>query len=398
MAGNYMVRNTAFARDFLMRWALYYDRKPQGFSSSDNGAIQLVVMETIKVEGFDTCYDMYRKLTESVRGSRVNGLTSRPVAAQVTNLKPYWDYVHCTKEAIGPARAWKMEGGSLTMWPRLEFFAADGVFLNRWASDEVGPIMHHGVKDPNDVTSFYYKDLDKCELNRSSVIRSAEQLGETALHLAQSYPEYFPAGRSCKQCAEHCMKSFSCEPLEDAEQPRPRQVVSSGPSTFVLEDSPEHLARKSRRRRSLEERGLGRSDCDQGVMDLCHLVADRVSSDPPRRPGLDAEVNYGCKSNPHQMGGSGGNFVLRSARVIPQPGDGNCLYHSMSYGLRNCTAASLRRELADFLRHNPSLQIAGDSLEEWVRWDSNSAVNEYTRRQAVTGWGGGIEMARPDRF
>ncbi|CAJ1368336.1 unnamed protein product [Effrenium voratum] len=221
MAGNYMVRNTAFARDFLMRWALYYDRKPQGFSSSDNGAIQLVVMETIKVEGFDTCYDMYRKLTESV-----------------TNLKPYWDYVHCTKEAIGPARAWKMEGGSLTMWPRLEFFAADGVFLNRWASDEVGPIMHHGVKDPNDVTSFYYKDLDKCELNRSSVIRSAEQLGETALHLAQSYPEYFPAGRSCKQCAEHCMKSFSCEPLEDAEQPRPRQV-SSGPSTFVLEDSPE---------------------------------------------------------------------------------------------------------------------------------------------------------------
>ena len=50
------------------------------------------------------------------------------------------------------------------------------------------------------------------------------------------------------------------------------------------------------------------------------------------------------------------------------------------------------RELADFLRHNPSLQIAGDSLEdcdspvhqlfkalsvqEWVRWDSNSAVNE----------------------
>ena len=31
-------------------------------------------------------------------------------------------------------------------------------------------------------------------MNASSVLRSAAQLGETALHLAQSYPEYFPAG------------------------------------------------------------------------------------------------------------------------------------------------------------------------------------------------------------
>ena len=40
--GNYMVRNTPFARDFLMRWAEYYDQRPSGFSSADNGAIQLV--------------------------------------------------------------------------------------------------------------------------------------------------------------------------------------------------------------------------------------------------------------------------------------------------------------------------------------------------------------------
>lgn len=42
---------------------------------------------------------------------------------------------------------------------------------------------------------------------------------------------------------------------------------------------------------------------------------------------------------------------------------------------------------------NPSLQIAGDTLEEWVRWDSNSTVAEYARRMACSGWGGGIEMA-----
>eukprot|EP00913_Durusdinium_trenchii_P020357 g19123.t1 len=154
-----------------------------------NGAIQLVVMETIQVEGYNTCYSMYRNLTD-----------------KVTNLNSYWDYVHCTKEAIGPARAWTLPKGRLTMWPRLEFYVADGVFLNRWASSEIGPIMHHGVKDPQDVVSFYYKDLDQCEINETSVLRSAKELGETALHLAQSYPEYFPAGRGCKQCAETCME------------------------------------------------------------------------------------------------------------------------------------------------------------------------------------------------
>jgi len=32
-------------------------------------------------------------------------------------------------------------------------------------------------------------------------------------------------------------------------------------------------------------------------------------------------------------GKGGGNFKLKSAKVIRQPGDGNCLFHSMSYGL-----------------------------------------------------------------
>jgi len=109
-------------------------------------------------------------------------------------------------------------------------------------------------------------------------------------------------------------------------------------------------------------------------------------------------VNYGKNGNPHQMGGSGGNFVLRSARVIRQPGDGSCLFHSLIYGLQSGglpsgSAQSLRREIAHFLLQNPSAQIAGDTIEEWVRWDSNASVNDYARRMSVGGWGGGIEMA-----
>ncbi|CAE7780972.1 unnamed protein product [Symbiodinium sp. CCMP2592] len=112
-----------------------------------------------------------------------------------------------------------------------------------------------------------------------------------------------------------------------------------------------------------------------------------------REKHKDAWVNYGCKNNPHQMGGNPGNFVLRNARVVRQPGDGSCLYHSLSYGLGDTDARSLRRELAQFLRDRPSLEIAGDTLEEWVRWDSNSSVETYTSRQSMSGWGGGIEMA-----
>lgn len=93
------------------------------------------------------------------------------------------------------------------------------------------------------------------------------------------------------------------------------------------------------------------------------------------------------------MGGAGGNFVLRAARVIRQPGDGSCLFHSMAYGLKEGSAHSLRQEIAKFIEVSPSMKIAGDTLEEWVRWDSRSSVGQYARRMACGGWGGGIEMA-----
>merc|ERR1711920_1136444 len=53
----------------------------------------------------------------------------------------------------------------------------------------------------------------------------------------------------------------------------------------------------------------------------------------------------------------------------------------------------LRRELADYIMRNPKQEISGDTLEEWIRWDSNDSVASYTRRMAMGGWGGGIEMA-----
>jgi len=118
----------------------------------------------------------------------------------------------------------------------------------------------------------------------------------------------------------------------------------------------------------------------------------------PRETHKDAWANYGNKS-PLHMGGAGGNFVLRNARMVPQPGDGSCLFHSLCYGLNAASrdagarASALRREVANFIARHPKLEIAGDTIEEWVRWDANTTCGKYANRMASGGWGGGIEMA-----
>jgi len=84
-----------------------------------------------------------------------------------------------------------------------------------------------------------------------------------------------------------------------------------------------------------------------------------------------------------------------SVRVIRQPGDGSCLFHSLCHGLRDgSTANALRRQVCSFIESNPSLEISDSPLKEWVLWDSGSSVAAYCRRMAQGGvWGGGIEMA-----
>lgn len=116
-----------------------------------------------------------------------------------------------------------------------------------------------------------------------------------------------------------------------------------------------------------------------------------------REDHKDSWVHYGDK-NPHKMGGEGGNFVLRHARVVKQPGDGSCLFHSLSFGLLGgCgghgAAQQLRLEIARFIESHQDLEIAGDTVEEWVKWDQNTSAVDYARRMAHSGWGGGIDMA-----
>lgn len=74
--------------------------------------------------------------------------------------------------------------------------------------------------------------------------------------------------------------------------------------------------------------------------------------------------------------------TIRFARVVRQPGDGSCLFHSISYGLGGISANRLRSEVTAFIKENPSYSISETPLKEWVRWDSGSSVDEYCRRMA----------------
>lgn len=98
------------------------------------------------------------------------------------------------------------------------------------------------------------------------------------------------------------------------------------------------------------------------------------------------------------MGSDGGNAFLVEARVVQQPGDGSCLFHSLAYtysGLSNDSldASQLRALLMDWLLDHEDTKIADTPVRDWVKWDSGCTVAAYAKRMRFYGWGGGIEMA-----
>ena len=100
-----------------------------------------------------------------------------------------------------------------------------------------------------------------------------------------------------------------------------------------------------------------------------------------------------------------GSLVLQRGQTRRMPGDGNCLYHSLSFGLNKIpkcsewTAQQLRLHLAHWVAEHPTVEVAGQQLKTWILWDSNSSVKEYAatmtkgvaRPSHSVGWGGSIE-------
>lgn len=93
------------------------------------------------------------------------------------------------------------------------------------------------------------------------------------------------------------------------------------------------------------------------------------------------------------LGKGGKRVIVRSGRVVRQPGDGSCLFHSMAYGLGGTSGRRLRSEICNYMRNHPNADIAGNPLKDWVKWDANQSVDRYARAMSGSRWGGGIEMA-----
>merc|ERR1712187_1034381 len=94
----------------------------------------------------------------------------------------------------------------------------DGVYSQFAASNYMGPVMHHGIKNPDVVKKTYYKSISRCELNNQGVLKDFDRYSNIVLGLARGYPNFFPQGHSCKQCVERCMWNLSCPPLEHGER------------------------------------------------------------------------------------------------------------------------------------------------------------------------------------
>ena len=140
----------------------------------------------------------------------------------------------------------------------------------------------------------------------------------------------------------------------------------------------------------------GRDKCDRcdgpHPSSACPHFRKARSNHPDAQPG-QALRGLGASSGPPLM--------IRQGRVVGQPPDGSCLFHSLRFGLSRCSASlnvpanarALRAELARWVAAHPELRLADTPLASWVKWDSGLSPKAYASRMSHSGWGGGIELA-----
>jgi hypothetical protein len=84
----------------------------------------------------------------------------------------------------------------------------------------------------------------------------------------------------------------------------------------------------------------------------------------------------------------------RRRSIIAQPGDGDCLFHSLRVGGRlPGSAASLRATIADFALRNGGVDFGGLPLRDWIFHECGVSVARYAQAMRSGKWGGAIEIA-----
>jgi len=80
--------------------------------------------------------------------------------------------------------------------------------------------------------------------------------------------------------------------------------------------------------------------------------------------------------------------------VHRMPPDGACLFHSLAHGLGLASAGVLRQEICDFIEFNPDATMSGNTVRNWVLWESGQLPEHYAAAMRTSDkWGGPIEMA-----
>ena len=199
-AGIYCVRNTPIARHFLAKWAAFGFRQPVGFSSADNGALHLLLLEVLRLKNQHFCNRLYYNLK-----------------ASVDDLIPYYSFVACTRRALGPSRRWKVVvlgvgSGQITILNRFHGWAVD---WNRLRVSSVIPFAH-GVKNASAIDSLNF-DFAKCVIKKKP---SSLRVAGAAAHRSEKAVAQLklPFGLVPRWPIAHCLGNFSCHPLEDDEE------------------------------------------------------------------------------------------------------------------------------------------------------------------------------------
>ncbi|KAJ1448937.1 hypothetical protein M885DRAFT_449628, partial [Pelagophyceae sp. CCMP2097] len=139
---------------------------------------------------------------------------------------------------------------------------------------------------------------------------------------------------------------------------------------------------------------------DDTRCDKCDAVDHATASCPHFTDGRTDHPDAKRKKLEDMLGSDKGNAFLERADEVKQPGDGLCLFHSLAWGLERLGEApqrikgpELRNMLMGWVALHPETSVYGKTLEEWVKWDSNTTVDAYTTSILYGKWDGGIKMA-----
>jgi len=212
MAGNYAVRNSPWGVAFVDGWAAYDAVDvPSGYHSSDNGAIHLHVLRSLRIRNHILCSYLWDRLRSGVM-----------------DLDPYYRYVDCTRVLMAPPRRWTLDGvRRLTILPRGHAWVVDGAIVNHQTSS-VGAVMHHGQKNQEDFLRYFTQNFvfDKAEKPTC-----ADMLVNTAV-TQEKYIDSFVSSNVLRFNGDfqvayrvavppwetayaECIKTLSCQPLDD---------------------------------------------------------------------------------------------------------------------------------------------------------------------------------------